>query len=123
MDAAQCHPDADTARLLLKAGSDVSAVVKFGNTALHVAVGPGGTRIRSAVFVGRLLECDADVNAVNHGGWTPVMFAALGVGSDPTMALPMDRDGDGPPDVNARTRNRLDAPDDRRGFSGTRRLA
>jgi cytohesin len=62
----------DVVRILVNAGAAVDARDDDGNTPLHNSVGSNGMEI-SAITA--LLECGADVNAVNDFGMSPLMVA------------------------------------------------
>lgn len=65
------HDDAETARLLIKAGADVKAANRYGVTPLVLACQNG-----SGEIVELLLAAGADPNAGLRGGETPLLIAA-----------------------------------------------
>ena len=60
----------DAAQALLDAGVPIDARSTYGNTALHVAVVPGGATVRL------LIERGAQIDARNNEGYTPLLKAA-----------------------------------------------
>jgi ankyrin repeat protein len=63
--------DLETVDALIKRGTDVKAVTRYGVTPIHVAALNG-----NAVILRRLLDAGADVNSATPGGETALMTAA-----------------------------------------------
>jgi len=66
----QCDPTGEMVKLLLKSGAKLQPF-SFGNTELHLAALQGSTDMARL-----LVECGADVDAVNEYGHTPLYYAA-----------------------------------------------
>lgn len=77
LKAAASNGQFETIRLLINRGADVRHRNAHGFTALHCAVGnPAYDQQRQSKCVQLLLECGAEVNAVDNSGGTPLMGAA-----------------------------------------------
>ena len=79
-------PDAkaDTVRLLIKHGADVTTQDKTHATPLHIA---SSFRLTESARV--LIECGADIHAQNESRSTPLHLASYSVGST-TLDPPQD---------------------------------
>ena len=81
--------DTATVKALLKAGADVHATDRHGQTALHVAAGQGRTEVITS-----LLAAGADVHAtLNYGGRTALHWAAS-TGHAETVTLLLEAGAD-----------------------------